>query len=64
NNDVINANNRQLGLPETKLVESGTLHEIKKCSPKGNDIKLSVEACKPLPPSRWEGDREAVVGVS
>lgn len=26
NNDVINANNRLLGLPETKLVESGTLH--------------------------------------
>lgn len=26
NNDVINANNRILGLPETKLVESGTLH--------------------------------------
>lgn len=26
NNDVINSNNRILGLPETKLVESGTLH--------------------------------------
>lgn len=26
NNDVINANNKLLGLPETKLVESGTLH--------------------------------------
>lgn len=26
NNDVINANNRLLRLPETKLVESGTLH--------------------------------------
>lgn len=26
NNDVINDNNRLLGLPETKLVESGTLH--------------------------------------
>ncbi len=26
NNEVINANNRLLGLPETKLVESGTLH--------------------------------------
>lgn len=26
NNDVINANNRLLGLPETKLLESGTLH--------------------------------------
>ncbi|MCC9295419.1 D-proline reductase (dithiol) proprotein PrdA [Clostridium sp. WLY-B-L2] len=26
NNDVINANNKILGLPETKLVESGTLH--------------------------------------
>ncbi|WPC41535.1 D-proline reductase (dithiol) proprotein PrdA [Clostridium sp. JS66] len=26
NNDVINTNNRILGLPETKLVESGTLH--------------------------------------
>ncbi len=26
NNDIINANNRLLGLPETKLVESGTLH--------------------------------------
>lgn len=26
NNDVINNNNRILGLPETKLVESGTLH--------------------------------------
>ena len=26
NNDVINANNRLLGLPETKLVEGGTLH--------------------------------------
>ncbi|MDY3296849.1 D-proline reductase (dithiol) proprotein PrdA [Selenomonas sp.] len=26
NNDVINANNRLIGLPETKLVESGTLH--------------------------------------
>ena len=26
NNDVINANNRLLGLAETKLVESGTLH--------------------------------------
>ena len=26
NNEVINANNRILGLPETKLVESGTLH--------------------------------------
>ena len=25
-NDVINANNRLLGLPETKLVDSGTLH--------------------------------------
>ncbi|WP_276980097.1 D-proline reductase (dithiol) proprotein PrdA [Johnsonella ignava] len=25
-NDVINANNKLLGLPETKLVESGTLH--------------------------------------
>ena len=26
NNDVINANNKLLGLPETKLVESGTMH--------------------------------------
>jgi D-proline reductase (dithiol) PrdA len=26
NNDVINANSKLLGLPETKLVESGTLH--------------------------------------
>ncbi len=26
NNDIINANNKLLGLPETKLVESGTLH--------------------------------------
>ena len=26
NNDVINSNNKILGLPETKLVESGTLH--------------------------------------
>ena len=26
NNDVINNNNRILGLPETKLVQSGTLH--------------------------------------
>ncbi len=26
NNDVINANNKLLGLPETKLVDSGTLH--------------------------------------
>jgi D-proline reductase (dithiol) PrdA len=26
NNDVINANNKILGLPETVLVESGTLH--------------------------------------
>lgn len=26
NNDVINDNNRLLGMPETKLVESGTLH--------------------------------------
>ncbi len=26
NNDVINENNKLLGLPETKLVESGTLH--------------------------------------
>lgn len=26
NNDVINANNKIMGLPETKLVESGTMH--------------------------------------
>ena len=25
-NDVINANNRLLGLPETKLVDNGTMH--------------------------------------
>ena len=26
NNDVINANNKLLGLPETKLLDNGTLH--------------------------------------
>jgi D-proline reductase (dithiol) PrdA len=26
NNDVINANNRLLGLPETKLLDNGTMH--------------------------------------